>query len=169
MSKARILAQKVLYAAYHRLPVATMSTWQTCQRCVSPDGSWWCFEPSHLRKCDKTHAAFHHSPKHPMPSEPNAVYVARTRNGPRNHRWAIRPGSAGKSKKGSPKLAASHVGASPSRAPASPQPNGDEAGAEKTVVATDLSSCSTDRDGSSSDPDGAASDANPSEIRGSER
>ena len=164
MSKARILAQKVLYAAYHRLPVAEMSTWQTCQRCVPPDGSWWCFEPSHLRKCDKAHAAFHHSPKHPVPSEPNAVYVARTRNAPRKHRWALRPaespGRPGKGKKGSPDLAAGNVGASPapSRGPASPQLNGDEAGAEKTEMATDFS-----RSISGPDRDGAASDANPSE------
>ena len=79
MAKARILAQKVLYAAYHKLPVAEMSTWQTCQSCMPSDGSWWCFEPSHLERCDKTNSAFNHSPKHSAPAKPNAVYFARAK------------------------------------------------------------------------------------------
>ena len=78
MAKARILAQKVLYAAYHKLPVAEMSTWQTCQSCMPSDGSWWCFEPSHLLRCDKTNSAFNQSQKQSAPSEPNAVHFTRS-------------------------------------------------------------------------------------------
>ena len=130
MAKARILAQKVLYAAYHRLPVAEMSTWQTCQSCAPSDGTWWCFEPSHLQKCDKTNSAFSHSPKQSAPSEPNAVYVARIHRRP-----SLKNGKTGRPL--NPDGGSVDVD-DPSRSsgPASPQCNRDEAGAEKTDVST---------------------------------
>ena len=124
MAKARILAQKVLYAAYHRLPVAEMSTWQTCQSCMPSDGSWWCFEPSHLQKCGKTNAALNFSPKHSAPSEQNAVYFARMRSGQKNvkTRWALNPDCPGSPKPVTPDDGS--VGVDGPSSPARPQLDG---------------------------------------------
>ena len=54
----RILAQKTIYAAYHSVPPTEMGTWQVHQRCTHSDGSWWCFEPSHLEKSTRAYGNF---------------------------------------------------------------------------------------------------------------
>lgn len=162
VAKARILAQKVLYAAYHKLPVAEMSTWQTCQRCMPSDGSWWCFEPSHLEKCDKTNSAFNHSPKQSAPSEPNAVYFARShrRSASQNHKELKKPVSPDSPE--CPKPDDGSVDADDlSSGPASPQRDGNEAGAEKTGVST--VGGGSDKSATAIDGDGAEHNTNPSE------
>ena len=164
MAKARILAQKVLYAAYHKLPVAEMSTWQTCQSCMPSDGSWWCFEPSHLEMCDKTNSTFNHSPKQSAPSEPNAVYFARTRSPRRaasqNLKELKKPVSP--DYPGCPKPDDGSVDADgPSSSPASPQRDGNKAGAEKTDVST--VDGGSGESATAIDGDGAERNTNPSE------
>ena len=153
MAKARILAQKVLYAAYHRLPVAEMSTWQTCQSCAPSDGTWWCFEPTHQQKGDKTNSAFNHSPKQSAPSQPNAVYFARSHRRPSQKNgktgWPVKPDD------GSVDVD------DPSSGPTSPQRNGDEAGAEKTGVST--VDGGSGKSATAIDGDGAERNIHPSE------
>lgn len=76
---ARLLAQKSIYVAYHGILAADTGTWQVQQSCLHSDKSWWCFEPSHLIKCDRDHVPAHIQ-KHPIPSSPQAVYIARSRS-----------------------------------------------------------------------------------------
>ena len=162
VAEARILAQKVLYAAYHKLPVAEMGTWQTCQSCMPPDGSWWCFEPSHLQKCDKTNFAFNNSPKHSAPSEPNAVYVARSHRRSRKELNKPVPGSSISLYPGCPKADDGSVDADDlSSGPASPPRNGNEARAEKTDVST--VDGGSGESATAIDGDGAERNTNPSE------
>ena len=74
---SRILAHKVVYCAYHHIEAKDMGTWQVSQRCLHNDNDWWCFEPSHLVKCEKDHVPAN-TEKHPMPkSKPDAYYVIR--------------------------------------------------------------------------------------------
>ena len=74
---SRIYAQKVVYSAYRHLEASDMGTWQVYQCCVHNDNDWWCFEPSHLVKCERDHVPAS-TTKHPMPvSEPDAYYVIR--------------------------------------------------------------------------------------------
>ena len=158
MAKARILAQKVLYAAYHKLPVAEMSTWQTCQSCMPSDGSWWCFEPSHLLRCDKTNSAFNQSQKQSAPSEPNAVHFTRSHR--RRQKELKKPVSP--DYPGCPKPDDGSVDADdPSSGPASPQRDGNEAGAEKTDVST--VDGGSGESATAIDGDGAERNTNPSE------
>ena len=74
----RILAQKSIYAAYNNLAATDMGNWQVHQRCKHNDGTWWCFEPAHLEKCDRDHMA-PKLPKHAIPRSADAVYLARSR------------------------------------------------------------------------------------------
>ena len=75
---ARILAQKAIFVAYQDIKTSDMGTWQVRQNCTHNDGSWWCFEPSHLEKCDRDHVA-PHVLKHGITKPPDAVYIARNR------------------------------------------------------------------------------------------
>lgn len=79
VSGARILAQKIIFAAYRCLDASDMGTWQVQQKCLHPDGTWWCFEPSHLEKCERDHVPSNVK-KHPIPFAPDAIYVARNRH-----------------------------------------------------------------------------------------
>ena len=73
---ARLLVQKALYTGYHHLPPEEMTTWQVQQHCARSDGSWWCFEPSHLvKRFPKQKQPG--GPALPIPGEPDAVYIAR--------------------------------------------------------------------------------------------
>ena len=76
VSGARILVQKAIYAAYQGLSTSEMGTWQVVQKCLHRDGTWWCFEPTHLEQCYRDHAA-RTLVKHPIPSAPDAIYAAR--------------------------------------------------------------------------------------------
>ena len=78
----RILAQKTIFAAYHNIPLAEMGNWQVQQRCTHSDGSWWCFEPSHLEKNSRV-AMPNRDTKHPIPAPPMAIYIPRHRNPPK--------------------------------------------------------------------------------------
>ena len=53
----RMVAQKVIYLAYHRVPAAEADSTQIQQNCCYPDGSWWCTEPSHLERTLKNHVS----------------------------------------------------------------------------------------------------------------
>ena len=75
---SRILAQKALYAAYNKLSAQQMGTWQVNQKCKRNDSDWWCFEPSHLEKCERDHLA-KCVEKHPIPRDADAIYVSRVR------------------------------------------------------------------------------------------
>ena len=75
----RILAQKTIFAAYHSVPPTEMGTWQVHQRCTHSDGSWWCFEPSHLEKSTRASLP-NRADKHPCPGVPHAIYILRNRN-----------------------------------------------------------------------------------------
>ena len=83
VSGARIVAQKTLYAAYNKLDVTQMGTWQVRQTCLHTNGSWWCFEPTHLERCVHDHIRTP-VPKHPIPRDADAVYQTRTRPQDRN-------------------------------------------------------------------------------------
>ena len=73
---ARILAQKTIYTAHHKVPTAEMATWQVQQRCVHSDGTWWCFEPSHLEKRSHENKP-NANTKFGISRQPDALYVAR--------------------------------------------------------------------------------------------
>lgn len=74
---SRIYAQKVVYSAYRHLEAADMGTWQVYQRCLHNNNDWWCFEPSHLVKCERDHVPAN-TKKFPMPvARPDAYYVIR--------------------------------------------------------------------------------------------
>jgi hypothetical protein len=75
---ARILAQKTIYAAYRDISPADMGTWQVQQRCMHSDGSWWCFEPSHLEKSSRRNMPGAET-KLPIPGAADATYVPRNR------------------------------------------------------------------------------------------
>lgn len=79
VSGARILAQKIIYASFRKLRAAGMGTWQVRQRCLHPDGTWWCFEPTHLEKCARDHVTSAVT-KHQLPFVADALYVARNRH-----------------------------------------------------------------------------------------
>jgi len=79
LAGARLLAQKSIYVAYHNVLAADTGTWQVQQSCLHSNKSWWCFEPSHLIKCDRDHVPSHIQ-KHAIPSAPQAVYIARSRS-----------------------------------------------------------------------------------------
>ena len=98
---ARMLAQKALYTGCHRLAPADMNTWQVQQRCLAGDGSWWCFEPTHLAKREALGEARKLKPaglvrskctKHPIPSSPDAIYAVRLN--PWDQGRPTKPGSA---------------------------------------------------------------------------
>ena len=73
---ARILAQKTIYTAYHNIPTTEMATWQVQQCCLHSDGSWWCFEPSHLEKRSHENKP-NAKTKFVIPKPPDALYLAR--------------------------------------------------------------------------------------------
>ena len=74
----RILAQKTIYAAYHGIPPVEMGTWQVQQCCRHSNGSWWCFEPSHLENA--SHQTVPDAgAKRPMPRAADATFVPRNR------------------------------------------------------------------------------------------
>ena len=79
VSGARILAQKIIFASFRKLNANNMGTWQVRQKCLHPDGTWWCFEPTHLEKCQRDHVPSAVK-KHALPFQPDAVYVARIRH-----------------------------------------------------------------------------------------
>ena len=74
----RILAQKTIYAAYRDVPPSDMGTWQVQQRCVHSNGSWWCFEPSHLEKSSRQNVP-NADDKLSIPGSADAIYVPRIR------------------------------------------------------------------------------------------
>lgn len=99
VSGARVLAQKVVVACYSRIDIADMGTWQVQQDCCQGDGTWWCFEPSHLSKCAKDHLP-KSGQRHGMPEEPHAIYRPLQRGGQpgkRKPRRVTDVGRAGKS------------------------------------------------------------------------
>ena len=57
-----------------------MGTWQVQQDCCQGDGTWWCFEPSHLSKCPKDHLP-KSGQRHSMPEEPHVIYRPLQRGG----------------------------------------------------------------------------------------
>ena len=76
---ARILAQKTIYSAYRDISPVDMGTWQVQQRCNHSDGSWWCFEPSHLEKSSRQNMPDAEA-KLPLPiGGADAIYVPRNR------------------------------------------------------------------------------------------
>jgi hypothetical protein len=88
---SRILAQKALYAAYNKLSAQQMGTWQVNHKCCRSDNDWWCFEPSHLEKCERDHLGSCVE-KHPIPRDPDAIYVSRGRShGPKKEAGAAQP------------------------------------------------------------------------------
>jgi len=76
---ARILAQKTIYTAYRDISPVDMGTWQVQQRCRHSDGSWWCFEPSHLEKSSRQNMPGAETNKLPIPGAADAIYVPRNR------------------------------------------------------------------------------------------
>ena len=68
------------FIADHKIEIADMGTLQVQQNCCQGDGTWWCFEPTHLSKCIKDHlpkAGLRHS----VPHEPHATYRPLRRGG----------------------------------------------------------------------------------------
>lgn len=104
---ARILAQKTIYTAYHKVPTAEMATWQVQQRCVHSDGTWWCFEPSHLEKRSHENKP-NANTKFGISRQPDALYVARINPYRNGKPPAAKPGS--ESKKGTQRTAAAVTG-----------------------------------------------------------
>ena len=76
--RSRILAQKIIYAAFRSLNATSMGTWQVRQTCLHPDGTWWCFEPTHLEKCQRDHVPSTVK-QHQLPFVADAFYVPRSR------------------------------------------------------------------------------------------
>ena len=68
------------FACYDQIDLADMGTWQVQQDCCQSDGSWWCFEPTHLSKCPKDHLSKSYH-RHDMPGEPDAIYRPMRRGG----------------------------------------------------------------------------------------
>ena len=68
------------FACYDKIDIADMGTWQVQQDCCQSDGSWWCFEPTHLSKCPQGHPA-KSNVRHDMPGEPDAIYRPMKRGG----------------------------------------------------------------------------------------
>eukprot|EP00041_Stephanoeca_diplocostata_P001599 m.20603 g.20603 ORF g.20603 m.20603 type:complete len:575 (+) comp12188_c0_seq1:192-1916(+) len=101
----RILAQKAIYAGYNRLSANDLGTWAVQQTCRHSDGSWWCFEPSHLEKCPRDHLPAW-VVRLPAPGQADAIFVARAR---RQQKKATDPGA----KNGNSKKAADAVPKSP--------------------------------------------------------
>ena len=75
---ARMVAQKIIYATYKNIKPSEMGTWQVSQDCLHNDDSWWCFEPSHLKKCEKDHIPAG-VPRNKIPRPPDAFFVAKSR------------------------------------------------------------------------------------------
>ena len=70
----------------HQMEIADMGTWQVQQNCCQGDGTWWCFEPTHLSKCLKDHLP-RADLRHSAPDEPHALYRPLRRGGqPRKRR-----------------------------------------------------------------------------------
>lgn len=75
---ARMVSQKIIYATYRHIKPSEMGTWQVSQDCLHNDDSWWCFEPTHLKKCEKDHIPAG-VPRNKIPAPPDAYFVAKSR------------------------------------------------------------------------------------------
>lgn len=69
----RMVAQKAIFVAFHRLtPTAAAGREQVKQKCMHPDDTWWCFEPSHLFRWDRRQFAPGVT-RHGIPNPPHAM------------------------------------------------------------------------------------------------
>lgn len=78
INNRRIVAQKAVYVVHRGVAPADVGTWQVMQTCCQNDRDWWCFEPTHLARCEKDHVMAGIR-RNKMPDKADGFFISHSR------------------------------------------------------------------------------------------